>query len=88
MKTALAATIDRMHDADGGLRCRRCGGLMVPERLYDLAAPGVEAMESWGWRCVTCGERVDPLILRHRRDRAGTQRQSEDQVETGSLCKQ
>lgn len=37
--------------------CHRCGGLMVPEWT------GSDA----GWRCVSCGERVDPVILAHRR---------------------
>ncbi len=38
--------------------CHRCGGLMVPE--YETAT-GIEE-----WRCVSCGERVDPVILQHR----------------------
>jgi hypothetical protein len=38
--------------------CHRCSGLMVPE--YETAT-GIEE-----WRCVSCGERVDPVILRHR----------------------
>ena len=38
--------------------CHRCGGLMVPE--YE-SATGIEE-----WRCVSCGERVDPVILQHR----------------------
>lgn len=40
-------------------RCHRCGGLMVPEQVHELGA--FEA------RCVSCGERVDPVILAHRR---------------------
>jgi hypothetical protein len=39
-------------------RCHRCGGLMVPERVFELG--------SFDWRCVSCGERVDPVILAHR----------------------
>lgn len=39
--------------------CHRCGGLMVPEQVHELA--------SFEWRCVSCGERVDPVILTHRR---------------------
>lgn len=39
--------------------CHRCGGLMVPEQVHELA--------SFEWRCVSCGERVDPVILAHRR---------------------
>ena len=39
-------------------RCHRCGGLMVPEKVFELG--------SLDWRCVSCGERVDPVILAHR----------------------
>lgn len=39
-------------------RCHRCGGLMVPERVFELG--------SHDWRCVSCGERIDPVILSHR----------------------
>lgn len=39
--------------------CHRCGGLMVPEWTSDPLASS--------WRCVACGERVDPVILEHRR---------------------
>lgn len=38
--------------------CHRCGGLMVPEQVHELA--------SFEWRCVSCGERIDPVILAHR----------------------
>lgn len=38
--------------------CPRCGGFMVPE--FALETRGVE------WHCVTCGERVDQVILVHR----------------------
>jgi tRNA(Ile2) C34 agmatinyltransferase TiaS len=39
--------------------CHRCGGLMVSEPVHELA--------SHDWRCVSCGERIDPVILAHRR---------------------
>ena len=45
-------------------RCPRCGGLMVPEPLYE--ARTVE------WRCVMCGERLDQVILDHRLRRQGS----------------
>jgi len=32
---------------------------MVPEPVHELA--------SFDWRCVSCGERIDPVILAHRR---------------------
>lgn len=38
--------------------CHRCGGLMVPESVHELG--------SYDWRCVSCGERIDPVILAHR----------------------
>lgn len=38
--------------------CHRCGGLMVSDLLADTGT-----ME---WHCVTCGERVDQVILAHR----------------------
>jgi hypothetical protein len=40
-------------------RCHRCGGLMVPEQVFEI--------RSIDFRCVSCGERVDPVILAHRR---------------------
>jgi tRNA(Ile2) C34 agmatinyltransferase TiaS len=39
-------------------RCHRCGGLMVSEKVFELG--------SFDWRCVSCGNRVDPVILAHR----------------------
>ncbi len=41
-----------------GDRCHRCGGLMVPEKVFETG--------SFDWRCVSCGERIDPVILSHR----------------------
>lgn len=43
--------------------CHRCGGLMVSEPVHELA--------SYDWRCVSCGERIDPVILAHRRQTTG-----------------
>ena len=39
--------------------CHRCGGLMVSEPLFEAG--------SVNWRCVSCGERIDPVILAHRK---------------------
>jgi ribosomal protein L37AE/L43A len=39
-------------------RCHRCGGLMVQEKVFEINA--------FDWRCVSCGERIDPVILSHR----------------------
>ena len=37
-------------------QCERCGGLMVSEEYDDFN----------GWRCILCGERVDPVVLARR----------------------
>ncbi len=42
------------------MKCCRCKGTMVAEKFY-----------LWheyfsGWRCVTCGEIVDPVIMENR----------------------
>ena len=38
--------------------CYHCGGLMVPEKVFEIG--------SFDWHCVSCGERIDPVILAHR----------------------
>jgi hypothetical protein len=45
------------------MRCERCEGLMVLDRLVDL-----ESSELWlsAWRCANCGNVVDDQIRRHR----------------------
>ena len=55
VKIARTATVRQEAPID---RCHRCGGLMVPEKVFELGA--------FDWRCVSCGERVDPVILAHR----------------------
>ena len=39
-------------------RCHRCGGLMVSEQVFEI--------RSIDFRCVSCGERIDAVILAHR----------------------
>ena len=49
-----------MHSTEVGRdQCPRCGGFMVPEEIREV--------RQMGWRCVMCGEHIDPLILEHRR---------------------
>ncbi len=38
--------------------CHRCDGLMVAEWSQDRYMTE--------WRCVSCGDRIDPVILTHR----------------------
>jgi len=44
--------------------CHRCGGLMVPEQVHELGG-------FVDWHCVSCGERIDPVILAHRQENFG-----------------
>lgn len=47
------------------MNCQRCEGLMVQDYFYDVQE---SFGETWvqGWRCLCCGEIVDPLIQAHR----------------------
>ncbi len=45
------------------MNCPKCHGLMVNDRVYDAE----EAVFNLSiWRCLNCGETVDPLILQNR----------------------
>jgi len=44
--------------------CARCAGLLVNEWYYDLESTGEHSAETL--RCVQCGHRVDPVILRNQ----------------------
>ena len=46
------------------MRCQRCHGLMVVDHFIDMEETGGLWMRAW--RCVACGEVVDPRIMRHR----------------------
>lgn len=55
VKVSNASAIRQQVHVD---RCHRCGGLMVTEQVLEVG--------SFDWRCVSCGERIDPVILAHR----------------------
>ena len=44
--------------------CARCAGLLVHDWCYDLINTGEHHAEIF--RCVQCGHRVDPVILRNQ----------------------
>jgi len=46
------------------MQCTRCQGTMIVDHFVDMATSG----EIWmpGWRCLMCGEVLDPLIAYHR----------------------
>ncbi len=46
-------------------RCNRCGGFVVPDWFEE----GTGVID--GWRCVICGERLDPIILENKRGQSG-----------------
>ena len=48
------------------MKCYRCKGLMVKDRLYDLYGTHVHLD---AWRCVVCGDMLDAVILHNRMDR-------------------
>lgn len=50
------------------MKCQRCQGWMVVERYY---GPG---MPYWGFRCLFCGEILDPVIWENRKNFVGTAR--------------
>ena len=47
------------------MHCTRCEGLMIPDDLVDMQESSIP-MWMRGWRCLSCGNIVDPLIQRHR----------------------
>ena len=48
-------TAERMR-LGGMTRCLRCSGLLVIEPGFEFPV----------WRCVQCGELIDPVILKNR----------------------
>lgn len=63
--TARAAPPRQQASAPSDMSCLRCGGLCVPSYLSSLERDGIDAPEML-WRCVNCGDYVDPEILAHR----------------------
>jgi hypothetical protein len=47
------------------MQCTRCDGFMVTDNLIDIRESSIP-MWMKGWRCVSCGNIVDPLIQQHR----------------------
>lgn len=45
--------------------CARCGGLMVVEHYIDLQ-DDTGQIGLTAWRCMSCGEVIDPVILQNR----------------------
>jgi len=41
-------------------KCLRCRGALTYEKFYGLGD------QFWGWKCLICGEIIDPVILENR----------------------
>jgi hypothetical protein len=41
-------------------KCPRCRGTVIYEKFYGFEEP------FWGWKCLLCGEIIDPVILANR----------------------
>ena len=83
MATALGFPAEDLKEANvaewkelvGTARCSRCGGLLVTEWCFDLFDDSGH-LDIPVHRCVQCGERVDPVILRNRRHRLAATRKT------------
>lgn len=42
------------------MKCVRCNGSMIHDKFYGPHE------HFWGWKCVSCGEIVDQVILENR----------------------
>ena len=54
---------ERPRDEDGKegvMKCGKCGGSMSYENFWG------QREDFFGWRCIFCGEIVDPIILENR----------------------
>lgn len=49
------------------MKCHRCGSVMVYERFYSSNEHFL------GWRCISCGEIIDQVILENRQTKADSQ---------------
>jgi len=47
------------------MRCYRCKGWMVLDQFMDLR-DDTGRLNCEGWRCLNCGEMLDPVVLCHR----------------------
>lgn len=62
----MATSVPRARAGVVPLACHRCGGLMVAETCEDvLDVTGKAGLTAW--RCVQCGEFIDPVVLHNRR---------------------
>jgi hypothetical protein len=51
---------------EGIMTCTRCQGCMAKDHFLDLME-SAESMWLAGWRCLNCGNVLDPVLERNRR---------------------
>ena len=61
----MSGTSEDVRTKEANMKCTRCHGLMVEDHLLDVKE-SLGPMWIKTWRCVACGNIVDPLILKHR----------------------
>lgn len=49
-----------MMRKEAAMKCEKCGGIMSYEKFYD------QFEDFLGWRCISCGDIVDEVIVRNR----------------------
>ncbi len=47
------------------MNCERCRGFMIRDSFLDMRDDSGR-LHFNGWRCLNCGEVVDPVVLTHR----------------------
>lgn len=47
------------------MRCQRCRGCLIRDSFEDLR-DDTGHLQFEGWRCINCGEVIDPVVLTHR----------------------
>ena len=50
------------------MNCSRCNGYMMQEDYLGIGDE-IGQVRSIAWRCLCCGEVIDPVILKHRSSR-------------------
>ncbi len=50
------------------MRCSRCSGAMANEYFQDMR-DDTGRLSFFGWRCLTCGEILDPVIMSNRKNK-------------------
>jgi len=59
-RTIVAPSPGMLNWGEMGRKCRRCSGTMMEQKFYGPGEP------FWGWKCVFCGDILDPMIWENR----------------------